>query len=254
MRPAAGAVVWGMSDGPNERTHGRWLHGILGLVLLFGAGPIALNQTIRQLDLRCVRIGAEGECTLSLRRLPLPLERQFPPGDLIEVDWDCDDLCWGSIELIDGRVSVGLVDLDSFRAFSQEVDAFAAGRSQELDLRLGPHSLAWLLLLLTLGTGLATLAAFEYGSLEIDEEEGVLRMRTRSLLHWVEVELPLDSITGVGVEVEPTKTDRDVPTSTVRLRLREGPPVRVGRSGDGSADELAAWLRERLPGAGQQRG
>jgi hypothetical protein len=235
-------------DDPDRHVHVRWLLAAFGLISLIILGPMGLDDATRDVNVRCVRVLGHGECTISMGWLLHSSEWDVNSIELLGGDMRCgDNGCSGTLELVGGDEELGLVDQDTFRDFINEIEYFASDPgASSLDVSLGPARSALMMLAVWLAVSLALMATFEYSLLHVDREHGVLYMKIRGLLHWADVEIPLGQITQVSVERLPVNRDNQEPQSIVWLQQTEGPPLRIGKSGESGAEALAGWLRERL--------
>lgn len=244
-----------ISDSADTYTHARWHIALIGMLGLLVLVPTTLDEATRDLNVQCVRALGKGECTIRLGWLLHSTERTISIGELQGASSSCGERkCVGVLELITGEEPIGRVDSDTFTVFADTVDGFLDDPTQShLDVSLGPARMSWMLLAAYIIVGLGLTGTFEYSELRVDQGAQLLTLRSRGLLQWADLEYPLPSIAAVQVERLRVKNDREEPNAIVSLRLVDGTSVRVGRSGDASAEALAGWLRARLGGRGPDR-
>lgn len=242
-----------MHDEPDTRRHARWIPALGGLLFLIVLVPSSLDDATRDTNVQCVSALGKGECTVRLGWLLHSYEWTISAAELQGTSFECSERrlfhsgCYGSLDLLTGSEDLGQIDRNTFAEFSDAVDAFAnGGGSGDLDVSLGPPRAALVSLFGILVVGLGFLASFEYSELDVDEETRMLRLSTRGLLQWADQEIPLEDIARVTVEHLPVRRDRDEPNAIVWVQRHSGEALRVGRSGEASAEALAGWIRDRI--------
>ncbi len=245
-----------MTDAPNVRRHVRWVPSFLGLLLLIGGVPPSLDDATRDAEVRCIRVLSKSECTIRLSWLLHSDEWTVPEGELQGASHQCGDTsCWGTLHFVGGDEDLGSIDLDTFEEFGDALASYLNDpTARELVVSLGPARMSLLMLALILIVSLVLMGSFESSRLVVDREEGTLWMKVRGLLHWADFSVPLADVAGVNVERLPASDDQAEPSAIVWVQRIDGSSVRVGQSGEASANALAAWLRDRTGRVGPARG
>ena len=226
---------------------------MVGLALLLVVVPTMLDDATRDTNVQCVRALGKGECTIRLGWLLHSYEWTISAVELQGTSVQRGEASYfhsgyyGTLDLVTGAEELGQIDEDTFREFSDAIDGFINEPAYgDLDVSLGPPRSALVALALALLVGLVLVGSFEFSELDVDLEARVLRLRTRGLLQWADQEVPLEDIARVTVERLPVNRDRDEPNAIVWVQRQGGEALRVGRSGEASAEALAGWIRDRI--------